>query len=436
MKLWVMTGAVVFALMNSIARAQLQDGDFIAFCGDTITEQRVYTVYIQDYLLMCQPRQDLKVMNHGWGGQSTWDFVPRMRDDVSRYHPTVATVFFGMNDGGFAPLTPDRRKRYRESTQQIIDNFKRDNVRFIVLSSPSAVDTVLFKRTSPDIYNKTLAELRDIARELASQNGVQFVDVFTPMLDVMAKAKTKYGPDYDVAGRDGINPQNNGHLVIAAAFLKAMGCNGDIGTITVDLAAGKAEATPGHTVQAFDKGAVTVVSTRYPFCFQGEPQKQGATRGIIEFFPFNEELNRFRLIVHGAETSDRLKVTWGEETREYGADELAKGINLAGEFLDKNPFYEFFNAVHEQVKRQQGYELPMMKQYVHFLPQFMSMVPQDAAQKVQDVADLMEREREFIAREAAMNVLPVRHTIKIEKVQPAGSQPESASPTTKPNPKP
>jgi hypothetical protein len=45
------------------------------------------------------------------------------------------------------------------------------------------------------------------------------------------------------------------------------------------------------------------------------------------------------------------------------------------------------------------------------------MVPQEGGQKVQDVADLMDQERQSIAREAAANVLPVTHRIKIEKVQ-------------------
>jgi lysophospholipase L1-like esterase len=408
---------LVLALLAVSAHAQLKDGDFIAMCGDSITDGRVYTIYLEDYLLMCQPKQDLTTMNHGWSGQSTWDFVARMRDDVSRYQPTVATVFFGMNDGGYAALTPERRKRFQDSTQQIIDNLKRDNVRFIVLASPSAVDTTTFKRADPAVYNQTLAELRDIARELAQKNDVRFADVYTPMLEAMAKAKAKYGPAYDVAGRDGIHPQNNGALIITYAILKALGCDGDIGTITVDLAHNKAEATAGHTIQSCSDGTVTIESRRYPFCFYGQPNKQTSTSGIIEFFPFNEELNRFRLVVHGVSQDQRMKVTWGLESKEYTGEQLANGINLAAEFLENNPFYEFFSVVHEAVKRQQNYEVPMIKQYVHYLPQFLSMVPQEGGQKVQDVADLMDQERQSIAREAAANVLPVTHRIKIEKVQ-------------------
>src|SRR6185295_2891091 len=116
-----------------------------------------------------------------------------------------------------------------------------------------------------------------------------------------------------------------------------LGCDGNIGTITVRFEdAGAAEATEGHKIVSAKDGVVEVESSRYPFCFAGDPKSTSATRGIIEFIPFNEELNRFRLVVKGA-AAGKYKVTWGSESKEFSADELAKGINLAAEFLD-NPF--------------------------------------------------------------------------------------------------
>ena len=69
------------------------------------------------------------------------------------------------------------------------------------------------------------------------EEGVVFANVLDPMIDVMTKAKAKYGHDYHLAGGDGVHPDRNGHLVMAYAFLKALGCDGNIGSITVDLTA-------------------------------------------------------------------------------------------------------------------------------------------------------------------------------------------------------
>ncbi|MDB6018260.1 MAG: hypothetical protein JWR19_2749 [Pedosphaera sp.] len=47
--------------------------------------------------------------------------------------------------------------------------------------------------------------------------------------------KWNYGTNYGIPGNDGVHPHWAGHTVMAYAFMKAMGLNGDIGTFTVDL---------------------------------------------------------------------------------------------------------------------------------------------------------------------------------------------------------
>ena len=108
------------------------------------------------------------------------------------------------------------------------------------------------------------------ATSLPLAENVPFADVHSLMFDVMTKSKAKYGEDYPIAGGDGVHPGPNGHLVIAYAFLKALGCDGNVGTITVDLAGNKAEATDGHKVLSVKGGVVEIESTRYPFCFFGD----------------------------------------------------------------------------------------------------------------------------------------------------------------------
>ena len=43
---------------------------------------------------------------------------------------------------------------------------------------------------------------------------------------------------------------------------------------------------------SFADDSVKIRSTRYPFCFYGEPTDPESTRGILEVLPFNAELNR------------------------------------------------------------------------------------------------------------------------------------------------
>ena len=269
-------------------------------------------------------------------------------------------------------------------------------MRTIVIGSPGCVDTDKFRGPKfSAVYNKTLGELRDIAREVAEANGVAFADVHTPMMEAMKKAKAKYGKEYHVGGGDGVHPDANGHLVMAYAFLKALGCDGDIGKITVDLGANKATAEHGHKVLSCDGGKVEIESTRYPFCFSGDPKTTSATTGMIEFIPFNQDLNRFTLVVENA-PADKCKVTWGKSSKEFSKDQLAKGINLAAEFID-NPFSEPFRKVDAAVREQQKYETGLVKSVVTKLPDFRKLVPEEIGRDRKD-RDLRYSARQEIVR--------------------------------------
>src|SRR4029079_2862821 len=207
----------------------------VAICGDSITEQKLYSVYIEDYLLMCAPVQDLSAVQFGWSGQTSWGFLPTIKNDVLPFKPTVASTCYGMNDGGYGPSTPERLKQYRDAMTAVVKTLKDGGVRFIVVGSPGAVDTDAFKGKGrdPEIYNKTLSELRDIDKQIDAEQGCAFANVHDAMMHAMEDAKEKYGPAYHVCGGDGVHPSQNGQLVTAYAFLKGLGCTGDIGTITL-----------------------------------------------------------------------------------------------------------------------------------------------------------------------------------------------------------
>jgi hypothetical protein len=234
------------------------------------------------------------------------------------------------------------------------------------------------------------------------------------MIDVMAKAKAKYGKEYHVGGGDGVHPAANGHLVMAYAFLKGLGCNGDIGTIRVDLTAGKAEATAGHKVLSAKEGAIEIESTKYPFCFYGDPQSPNSTTGVIEFLPFNQELNRLKLVVTGT-TSDKTKVTWGEKSKQYTSAELGQGVNLAADFLE-NPFSKPFAEVQQVIRAQQAAETPLIKSLLHNLPQYAQQIPEETATIDRLTARILEKDRTL--REASVAaVKPVKHTIRLTAVK-------------------
>lgn len=411
MKRFTLFALIALACLAGRAPAQIKDADRVAICGDSITEQKQYTVFMQEYLIMCQPAKDIRTCQFGWSGERGPGFASRMANDVLWFKPTAATTAYGMNDGGYKPYEESTGTPYRDSMRSAVKQFKAAGVRNIVIGSPGCIDPD-YMRAAAKGYNPTLAKLRDIAQEVAKEEGVTFANVYDAMLDGMTKAKAKHGAKLVWAGGDGFHPSPNGQLAMAYAFLKALGCDGEIGTITVDLAASKAEATAGHKVLSAAGGAVEVESTRYPFCFSGKAD-EASTRNAADFIPFNQDLNRFKLVVRNA-GAEKLKVTWGGTTKEFAAADLDKGINLAAEFIDSNPFAEQFFKVDQLVRAQQNFETPLHKELLNRLPGLMKLIPEETEGFARIVAAGAKKQKSMSDASSAA-VTPVKHVIKIEK---------------------
>ena len=403
-------------------RDGLRKGDLVAVCGDSITEQLRYSVFLGTYLLACKPQEDLGTMSFGRSGEKAEGFLQRIPDVVA-VHPTVATVCYGMNDGGYLPLDRNTIDNYRKNATKVIQSLKDNGVRFIALGSPGLVDTDRFPQppwsltisTKASEYNETLGELAKTAEQVAKENGVAFADVHTWMEKGMREAKRKYGSNYLVAP-DGIHPEASGHFIMAHAFLKALGCNGEIGTITLDMQSGKSQATQGHKILSYAKGRLEIESTRYPYCFKGDPSGSGSPVGMLEFIPFQEELNRYLLVVSHPPAAS-MKVTWGKTSRTFTADQLKAGVNLAAEFLE-NPFSEPFDKVQAAVKQQQQFEIDGRWLVEVIACRNEKANPEAGTQAREEAQVAVANFTKEMRENARRAVVPVKHVIQIE---PAGS---------------
>src|SRR5437762_2503160 len=132
----LLSAAAAFAVFLQATRAGdflIHDGDRVVFLGDSITEQRLYTTYIEGYALSRHPEWKLWFRNVGWGGDTSWlrqrahpdeaklfaadeatqqrmveDAVGRgLERDVLPFKPTAITIDFGMNDHSYQAFRPD-----------------------------------------------------------------------------------------------------------------------------------------------------------------------------------------------------------------------------------------------------------------------------------------------------------------------------------------
>src|SRR5689334_10291926 len=79
------------------AAATLPPGARLAVVGDSITEQKLYSRYIEAYIVACAGRPDVHVFQFGWGGETAGGFSGRAANDLGIFHPTTVTLCYGMN---------------------------------------------------------------------------------------------------------------------------------------------------------------------------------------------------------------------------------------------------------------------------------------------------------------------------------------------------
>jgi lysophospholipase L1-like esterase len=399
----------------------LKEGDRLAICGDSITEQKMYSRIMEDYLTVCVPELKITVRQFGWSGEKAPGFLSRMTNDCLRFKPTIATTCYGMNDHLYKPYEEQIGNTYREKTAAIDEAFKANGAR-VVQGSAGCVGKmptwVKSANGTVEDLNLNLCTLRNIGIEVAEQEKVSFADVFWPMLTAGVQAREKYGPEYAISGKDGVHPGWAGHTVMAYAFLKAFGLDGEIGEFTVDLKSNKMKASKGHEVISQKDGEFQIRSSRYPFCAcvpetNGPPaypvcggddaNKDSSIRSGMTLVPFNRELNRFVLVAKNGKAG-KYRVTWGNESKTFTSEQLANGVNLA-EVFPSNPFGEVFAKVDSAVAAKQAFETKQIKQIFR---------SPGAKIDMEGVAAETEKERTPLAEAIQNAFVPVTHTIKIE----------------------
>lgn len=390
----------------------LKPGMRLAIIGDSITQQKIYSMYLECYLTMCVPELNIQTCQFGWSGEKAGGFLQRMQYDLGNFRPNMVTICYGMNDGGYQKYTPAIGETYEKAMREIMTRLTQSNVTVIV-GGPGAVDTRYYHSgdtNAAEIYNHNLEQLSALAEKLAEKFKMPFAGLHRQMIEVMAKAKAAKGSDYDVCGKDGIHPGPNGHLIMADAFLKAMGLDGNIGTITVDMKQNSVAATAGHKVTSFKAGKVELESARYPFC--------NCPKDILPYLPFNEDLNRFILKVNNLET-DKAKITWGDKSKEFSRQELEKGINLAADFPE-NPFCAPFRKLQEDIAKKQSYETFMIKAMISSFPTLIGYLQNSAgvSSSCELIGSELWKEEARQTEQIRKAFVPVKHMLQVEEVTP------------------
>ncbi len=226
-----------------LARLELAAGDAIVFLGDSITHQCLYTQYVEDYFYTRYPTMRLKLHNAGVGGAVAWDALQRFDDDVAAYHPKYVTILLGMNDGRYCPYNEEFFGTYRKDMTTLLDKLKGIGATAIPMT-PTMFDartlrlSVHRKTWASDsiaLYNSVLAYYGTWLRDVAAQQGLGFVDMWSPLNNITMQQR-KADAAFTLIP-DAVHPSPPGHVVMAAAMVEDLGVPRQLSSIRLALAA-------------------------------------------------------------------------------------------------------------------------------------------------------------------------------------------------------
>ncbi|WP_158222731.1 GDSL-type esterase/lipase family protein [Rhodopirellula sp. MGV] len=111
-----------------VGQCELSTGDTVVFLGDSITHQRLYTQYIEDFFITRYPSIQLHFHNSGIGGDQAWDALQRLQRDVLDQSPELVTILLGMNDGRYQPFNREIFDTYQSDMSKLLDRLEEANV--------------------------------------------------------------------------------------------------------------------------------------------------------------------------------------------------------------------------------------------------------------------------------------------------------------------
>lgn len=220
----------------------IRDNDRVVFLGDSITEQKLYTTYIEAYALTRFPEYTLSFRNTGWGGDTAWlrqrfptdekalfaatgDILDKMvieavhkglERDVLPLQPTAVTIKFGMNDHGYQAFRPDIFRAHKRSQEELVRTLKKSGARVALLTSQPIED--MQKNPKEHECNLSLRQFADGLKEIAAAEGAEYVDQFDPYMDVIVQREE--GQTKTFGEGDAVHPGPCGHTIMAWTILK------------------------------------------------------------------------------------------------------------------------------------------------------------------------------------------------------------------------
>jgi lysophospholipase L1-like esterase len=402
---------------------KLKNGDKVVFYGDSITDQRLYTVIAETFVATRYPHLQIDFVNSGWGGDSVsggggGPIDTRLQRDVFAYRPTVVTIMLGMNDGGYKAETDANDEKYFTGYKHIVESIRTNLPQARILAiEPSPYDDVTGPPAFPvgsDLqYNEVLRSFGKWIANYAAQSGLDVADLNSGVVQALRRAQELDPENAKQIIPGHVHPSFAGHLLLAEGLLKAWQARSVVSAVTLEVSHGtlKVDSTQFAEV-SHGSFAPTISWTELdealplPFKQWDGMWGGGPVDLVRRSSDIADALNQQMLKVKGlASGTYSLKID-GTSVGAFNSDQLTTGVNLA---LLKTP------ATDQAMK---VYQLANSREEIHYDGWRNIGIPLDeyALPESRLAVDALNHLDDALARKMRETAQPIPHQFELAPV--------------------
>jgi lysophospholipase L1-like esterase len=205
----------------------------IVFLGNSITWAGQYINYIEAYLRVQHPDRQWEFINvglpsetvsglseegHAGGSFPRPDLHERLKRILEQTKPDLVFACYGMNDGIYLPLDPQRFARFKEGIQWLRTEVENTGARLIHLTPPDYDEL----RGKSKGYAAVLDHYADWLLDKRASAQWEVIDIHYPMkkyLQAHRQVDTQFNMQGFALAEDGVHPGETGHWLIARQVL-------------------------------------------------------------------------------------------------------------------------------------------------------------------------------------------------------------------------
>jgi lysophospholipase L1-like esterase len=326
---------LALALCARGADFYLHPNDTVVFYGDSITDQRLYTTYVETFVVTRYPKLPVRFVHSGWGGDRVTGggggpIDDRLKRDVLTYKPTVMTIMLGMNDGRYRAFDDETFHIFADGYEHIFKSMKDavPNLR-ITLIDPSPYDDVTRAPMFLGGYNAVLLKYGEYLRTLAERNHLDFADLNTRLVKTLERANASDPANAQKIVPDRVHPHRSGHLMMAASLLEAWGVSPVISRVEIDAASAQIKDAVNTSVSDLNTKGFIRWTQKDEALPMPVPMNDPLMALAVKSSDFVENFNRETLRVTGLEAPTyQLRIN-GRLIGAFNSETLAAGVNLA-----------------------------------------------------------------------------------------------------------